>query len=224
MMWLRTAYIAIVLLIVTLILLPLQLLGLAFDWRLRRRIPRIWHRIACHVLGIRVHVHGEVERAKPLMLAVNHASWKDILVLGSIADVVFIAKTEVRDWPVFGWLARLQKSIFVQREQKRSTGQQVGEIASRMADGEIVVLFPEGTTSDGNRMLAVKSSLFGAASTAAEQVPANWFTCSPSPSPIRGCRAWPWAATIGSLPPGRAASRWCRICSVSSRRARLMST
>ena len=87
MMWLRTAYIAIVLLIVTLILLPLQLLGLAFDWRLRRRIPRIWHRIACHVLGIRVHVHGEVERAKPLMLAVNHASWKDILVLGSIADV-----------------------------------------------------------------------------------------------------------------------------------------
>jgi 1-acyl-sn-glycerol-3-phosphate acyltransferase len=171
MMWLRTAYIAVVLLIVTLILLPLQLLGLAFDWRLRRRIPRIWHLIACHVLGIRVHVHGDVERAKPLMLAVNHASWKDILVLGSIADVVFIAKTEVRDWPVFGWLARLQKSIFVQREQKRSTGAQVGEIAARMADGEIVVLFPEGTTSDGNRMLAVKSSLFGAASTAAEQVP-----------------------------------------------------
>ncbi|ANV24313.1 lysophospholipid acyltransferase family protein [Agrobacterium pusense] len=171
MMWLRTAYIAVVLLIVTLVLLPLQLLGLAFDWRLRRRIPRVWHRIACHVLGIRVHVHGEAERAKPLMLAVNHASWKDILVLGSIADVVFIAKTEVRDWPVFGWLARLQKSIFVQREQKRSTGMQVSEIASRMADGEIVVLFPEGTTSDGNRMLAVKSSLFGAASTAAEQVP-----------------------------------------------------
>ena len=75
MMWLRTAYIAIVLLIVTLILLPLHLLGLAFDLRLLRRISRLWHCIACHVLGIRVHVHGEVEWAKPLILASNPASW-----------------------------------------------------------------------------------------------------------------------------------------------------
>ncbi len=171
MMWLRIAYLLLVLSVLTLVLLPVQLLGLYFDWPIRRTLPRLWHRVACHTLGIRVHVHGEPERAKPLMLVSNHISWKDIMVLGSVADVAFIAKTEVRDWPVFGLLTRLQKTIFVAREQRRSAGAQVNEIAERMAGAEIVVLFPEGTTSDGNRLLPMKSSLFGAASSAADQVP-----------------------------------------------------
>ncbi|UHS55349.1 lysophospholipid acyltransferase family protein [Agrobacterium vaccinii] len=171
MMWLRVVYLVVLMSLVTLVLLPVQVLGLCFDWPLRRRLPRVWHRVACHALGIKVHVHGSVESATPLLLVVNHVSWKDIMILGSIADVAFIAKTEVRDWPVFGLLARLQKTIFIAREQKRSAGAQVNEIAERLAAGEIVVLFPEGTTSDGNRLLTVKSSLFGAASSAAEQVP-----------------------------------------------------
>lgn len=171
MLWLRIIYLVIVLTLLTLLLLPLQLLGLAFDLRIRRWLPRFWHRTACHTLGLKITVHGMPDKNRPLMLAVNHASWKDIMILGSITDVVFIAKTEVRDWPVFGTLARLQKSIFVTRDQKRSTGTQVNEIAARMTADEVVVLFPEGTTSDGNRLLEVKSSLFGAASTAVEQVP-----------------------------------------------------
>lgn len=169
--WLRIALVLTCLTLVTLALLPAQLFCLRFDLRLRRRIPRLWHRAACLLLGLKVRVHGRLEGRRPLMLAANHASWKDILVLGSIADVVYIAKSEVRDWPVFGLLARLQASIFVVREERRKTGEQVGEIARRMADGEIVVLFPEGTTSDGNRLLEVKTSLFGAAATAAAQVP-----------------------------------------------------
>ncbi|WP_320201218.1 lysophospholipid acyltransferase family protein [Agrobacterium sp. rho-13.3] len=171
MMWLRFVYMIVVMALATLILLPVQLVGLYFDLPFRRRLPRLWHRIACHALGIKVQVHGDLERAKPLLLVVNHVSWKDIMVLGSVVDVVFIAKTEVRDWPIFGILARLQKTIFVTREQKRSTGTQVNDIADRLAKGEIVVLFPEGTTSDGNRLLPIKSSLFGAASSAADQVP-----------------------------------------------------
>lgn len=169
--WLRIAVVLLCLTVVTLALLPVQLVCLRFDLRLRRRIPRLWHRAACRLLGLKIRIHGTPERRRPLMLAANHASWKDILVLGSIADVVYIAKSEVRDWPVFGMLARLQASIFVVREERRKTGEQVGEIASRMADGEIVVLFPEGTTSDGNRLLEVKTSLFGAAASAAAQVP-----------------------------------------------------
>ncbi len=169
--WLRIALVLTCLTLVTLALLPAQLVCLRFDLRLRRRIPRLWHRAACALLGLKVRVHGTLEGRRPLMLAANHASWKDILVLGSIADVVYIAKSEVRAWPVFGLLARLQASIFVVREERRKTGEQVGEIARRMADGEIVVLFPEGTTSDGNRLLEVKTSLFGAAATAAAQVP-----------------------------------------------------
>jgi len=209
MMWLRVAYLVVVVGVTTAVLLPFQLLGLFFDLPFRRTLPRLWHRVACHALGIKVHVHGDIERAKPLMLAVNHVSWKDIMVLGSVADVAFIAKSEVRDWPLFGWLARLQKTIFVTREQKRSTGAQVNEIAQRMAAGEIVVLFPEGTTSDGNRMLEVKSSLFGAASTAAEQVPGQLVYVQPVSIAYTGIQAmamgryhrsiaaWPGDLTLG---------------------------
>jgi 1-acyl-sn-glycerol-3-phosphate acyltransferase len=169
--WLRIALGVIVLLAVTLLLLPLQLLGLRFNWKIRRLLPRLWHRVACRVLGIRVHVHGALETKRPLLLAANHASWKDILVLGSVADVVYIAKSDVRAWPVFGILARLQATIFVEREQRQKTGEQVNEIAERLTAGEIVVLFPEGTTSDGNRLLEVKSSLFGAAASAVPHAP-----------------------------------------------------
>ena len=169
--WLRIVMVLLAIAAMTLALAPFQLAGLAFDWRLRRSLPRFWHRAACRLIGIRIRVHGEIDPRRPLMIAANHASWKDILVLGALADVVFIAKTEVGSWPVFGTLAKLQKSIFVVREQRRRTGEQVNEIAERMADGEIVVLFPEGTTSDGNRMLEVKSSLFGAAAAALPLAP-----------------------------------------------------
>ena len=169
--WLRLAVAFLVLAVTTIVLLPIQLVGLRFDLKIRRRVPRLWHRVACRVLGLRVRVHGALETKRPLLLASNHVSWKDIMVLGSVADVVYIAKSEVRGWPVFGLLARLQATIFVEREQRRKTGDQVDEIAQRMTDGEIVVLFPEGTTSDGNRLLEIKSSLFGAAASAVPHAP-----------------------------------------------------
>ena len=169
--WLRIAIGLTLLFLVTLVLLPIQLVGLRFNLKIRRRLPRLWHRVACRVLGLKVHVHGTPEPKRPLLLAANHASWKDILVLGSVADVVYIAKAEVRGWPVFGILARLQATIFVEREQRRKTGDQVDEIAERLTAGEIVVLFPEGTTSDGNRLMEIKSSLFGAAASAVPHTP-----------------------------------------------------
>lgn len=169
----RIGLIIVCLVAVTLVLLPFQLAGLAFDLKIRRYVPRLWHRSACWLLGIRIRTHGHLERRRPLMLAANHVSWKDILVLGAVADVIFIAKAEVADWPIFGTLAKLQKCIFVVREEKRRTGDQVNEIAARMNAGEIVVLFPEGTTSDGNRLMEVKSSLFGAAAAAAPATPGN---------------------------------------------------
>jgi 1-acyl-sn-glycerol-3-phosphate acyltransferase len=167
----RIGLVVISLVVVTLVLLPFQLVGLAFDLRIRRYVPRYWHRSACFLLGIRIRTHGRMETRRPLMLASNHVSWKDILVLGAVADVIFIAKSEVATWPIFGTLAKLQKCIFVVREDRRGTGKQVNEIAARMTAGEIVVLFPEGTTSDGNRLMEVKSSLFGAAAAAAPDTP-----------------------------------------------------
>ncbi|MCM2291558.1 1-acyl-sn-glycerol-3-phosphate acyltransferase [Allorhizobium sp. BGMRC 0089] len=168
---LRTFSLLLLLVVVTLVMLPFQLIGLAFDLKLRRVLPRYWHKVACFVIGVKVRVHGVPERRRPLMLAANHASWVDILALSSIADVAFIAKMEVAEWPIFGTLAKLQKSVFIRREDKRSSGEQASEIAGRMAGGEIVVLFPEGTTSDGNRVLPIKSSLFGAAALALPKSP-----------------------------------------------------
>ncbi|WFS01104.1 lysophospholipid acyltransferase family protein [Rhizobium tumorigenes] len=168
---LRLAFGLLLVVLASVFLLPLQCICLYFDWRLRRYLPRLWHRLVCYAFGLHIRVHGAPDRRRPLMLASNHSSWLDILVLSAVADVAFIAKIEVRDWPIFGLFARLQKTVFVVREQKRKTGEQVNEIAERMAGGEIVVLFPEGTTSDGNRLLEVKSSLFGAAAAALPAAP-----------------------------------------------------
>lgn len=168
---LRLAVVALVFLLITLALLPVQLVAIRSGHDLRRRLPRWWHRIMAPMIGLKVEVFGAPAADRPLMLASNHISWKDIVVLGSITDVVYVAKSEVRDWPVFGWLARLQRSVFVERERKRSTGDQIGQMAKRLKDGEIVVLFAEGTTSDGNRTLPFKTSLFGAATAAIPEVP-----------------------------------------------------
>lgn len=168
---LRVALVALVFLSVTLVLLPMQIAAIAWGWPVMRTLPRRWHRIMARAIGIRIDVHGAPAGERPLMLVSNHVSWKDILVLGAVADVVFVAKSEVRTWPVFGWLARLQRSVFVERERRRSTSAQVSDMAARLSAGEIVVLFPEGTTSDGNALLPFKTSLFGAAAAALPQLP-----------------------------------------------------
>jgi 1-acyl-sn-glycerol-3-phosphate acyltransferase len=169
--WIRIAFVFVAIVMVTIVMLPVQLLSNRFGWKLSWYLPHFWHRIACRLLGIRIIRHGSLSKHRPLMIVANHSTWKDILVLSAVADVVFIAKSEVKDWPVFGWLARWQRSIFIERERKRDTGNQVSEVARRLAAGEIVVLFAEGTTSDGNRLLPFKSSLFGAAASALEASP-----------------------------------------------------
>lgn len=158
---------------VTLALLPLQLVLLWLKHPLRSRLPRHWHRMTLWALGIHVTVHGAASAERPLLVVANHASWLDILALASIADVTYVAKAEVRDWPVFGLLARLQRSIFIEREHPRKTRAQANDMADRLNAGEIVVLFPEGTTSDGNGLLPIKSSLFAAATAAAAHSPSG---------------------------------------------------
>lgn len=167
----RAALAVIALLAVSALLIPFQLLFLWLKLPWRSRMPRYWHRIALALIGIKVVTHSTIEKQRPLLIVANHSSWLDILVLASVADVAYVAKVEVRDWPVFGILARLQRSVFVVREQKRKTQDQANEIADRMNAGEAVVLFPEGTTSDGNRLLVTKTSLFGAATSAVAQSP-----------------------------------------------------
>ncbi|RCS25050.1 1-acyl-sn-glycerol-3-phosphate acyltransferase [Phyllobacterium salinisoli] len=163
---LRTALALIGFAVLALVLVPLQYLFLKTGSTLQNRLPRLFHSILARLLGFRVHIHGEMVKDRPLMLVSNHVSWSDITVLSTAGDVSFIAKTEVRDWPFFGSLAVLQRSVFVERERRGKTAEQASEIAKRLAVGDAMVLFAEGTTSDGNRVLPFKTSLFGAASAA----------------------------------------------------------
>lgn len=128
-----------------------------------RRAPRLWHSMVTRLLGLRIRIVGEPARERPLLIAANHVSWTDIMVLGAVADVHFIAKAEVASWPLMGHLSRLQRTVFVERDQRRKAGEQAGAIGARLADGDPLVLFAEGTTSDGTVVLPFKSTLFAAA-------------------------------------------------------------
>jgi 1-acyl-sn-glycerol-3-phosphate acyltransferase len=158
----RVILIALAFVVLTLVLLPFQLIGIAFDLRLQRSIPHLYHRILCALIGVRICEVGHRSTANPLLILSNHVSWLDICVITALAPVVFVAKREVAGWPVFGWLARLQRTIFINRQARHQTGAATREIASRLLGGDAVVLFAEGTSSDGIRVLPFRSSLVGA--------------------------------------------------------------
>ncbi len=165
--------------IATLVLVPLQLIAIKTGlWR-ETVILRVWHRAVLRGLGIRVHVTGRPAPQRPLLIVANHISWTDIPVLGAIADIRFIARADMQAWPLIGFLSSLQRTVYIERERRRKSGAQAGEIALRLVNGEAMVLFAEGTTGDGNMMLPFKSTLFGAATMAAAEGAAKQVAIQP---------------------------------------------
>jgi 1-acyl-sn-glycerol-3-phosphate acyltransferase len=160
---LRVAWRGAAILAVTLILLPFQVFAVACKLRGQRRISVLYHRILCGLLGVRITVRGMRAEQRPLLLVANHVSWLDVSVIAAIAPAVFVAKAEVAGWPLIGFLARLQRSVFVNRRRRHETGKVNDRIASRLIEGDAVVLFAEGTSSDGNRVLPFHTALLGAA-------------------------------------------------------------
>jgi 1-acyl-sn-glycerol-3-phosphate acyltransferase len=126
-----------------------------------------YYRVLVALLRIRVRVVGTPVRDRAVLFVANHVSWADILVIGSILPVAFVAKREVRGWPLVGVTARLQHTVFVDRARRHQTAAAVGEIVERLRGGIPVVLFAEGTSSDGNRVLPFRSALLGAVEHAA---------------------------------------------------------
>jgi 1-acyl-sn-glycerol-3-phosphate acyltransferase len=144
-------------------LMPVQAALLRFWPSAARRFPNWYHRQVCRLFGIRLQIEGRVASEKPVLLIANHTSWLDITVLSAVAPVSFVAKKEVARWPFVKWLAKLQRSVFVDRERRSAVGETTSEIMARLGQGDTVVLFAEGTSSDGNRVLPFMTSLFGAA-------------------------------------------------------------
>src|SRR3954470_21740211 len=160
---LRTAVVLIVFALVTIALMPVQWLAVALKRPLRRRIPGFYHRFVCRLLGVRVRVNGALVDARPLLIVANHSSWLDISIITSLAPVVFVAKSEIARWPFFGLLAKLQRSVFVERDRRQKTADVNAQIGQRLAEGDPVLLFGEGTAGDGNRVLPFRTALVGAA-------------------------------------------------------------
>lgn len=142
------------------VLAPIQMLLLAFTrGPASMRLPIVFHRLVCAVLGLRIDVWGEPVRANPIVYLCNHMSHLDISVIGSVLRASFVAKDDIRGWPVFGALARLQQTVFLDRNPRRA-GDAAAAITDAIDMGRALVLFPEGTTSDGSAVLPFKSSVF----------------------------------------------------------------
>lgn len=159
---LRASTILLLFMLLTVPVMPVQALLIASRLPLRRYLPFWYHNIVCKLLGIRVHLSGAPIAPGPVLLVSNHISWLDIPVLGSIAPLSFVAKNEVATWPFVSMLAKLQRTVFIDRTRRSSVAETRGQILERLTAKERIILFAEGTSSDGNQVLPFKSSLFAA--------------------------------------------------------------
>jgi len=147
----------------TLALLPAQMLAVAVGWRrLAERVPLLYHNGICRILRVTVEVRGQLVQARPTLFVCNHVSWIDIPVLARLIPGCFIAKHEVAGWPFFGLLAKLQRSVFIERKARR-TADHRDEMTRRLEDGDNLILFPEGTSGDGIRIQPFKTAFFSLA-------------------------------------------------------------
>ncbi len=167
---LRASFIAVVFLTVTPLLISLQWILDKLKLPGRGAIAVGYYRVLCRLLRINVRVVGEPVHDRAVLFVSNHVSWIDILVIGSIAPAAFVAKREVATWPLVGITAKMQRTVFVDRTRRHRTSHTIGEIVKRLASGTSVVLFAEGTSSDGNRVLPFRSALLGAVEEAGAQV------------------------------------------------------
>jgi len=143
--------------------MPVQWLLLKLGARAARTFPNWYHVRVARIFGMRITVIGKPVAGEGVLLVANHTSWADIIIFSAVAPISFVAKAEVGTWPFFGTLARLQRTVFVERQRRSATGEVRNAIRDRLVAGDALVLFPEGTSHDGNTVLPFKSALLGGA-------------------------------------------------------------
>ncbi len=159
----RILFFLVVLLPAMIVIIPVQAVINALKLPFWPVLPRLFHRLGCIFLGLRVTTVGKPATGRPTLLVSNHISWTDIVVIGSAAEVSFVAKREVGEWFFVGMMARLQKTIFVDRARRSDAGRTSREMADRLAGGDALVLFAEGQSDIGTHVLPFRSALVGAA-------------------------------------------------------------
>lgn len=144
----------------TLIAVAVQAVCLLLPGRLWSRFARTYWRTMCWLLGIRVRLAGhEAEPGRPVVFVSNHSSWLDVPVLGGQLEVCFVSKDDVAHWPLVSTVAKLGRTIFISR-QKAAIARERDLMLARLGQGDNLLLFPEGTTSDGSRVLPFRSGFF----------------------------------------------------------------
>ncbi|CAG4885557.1 lysophospholipid acyltransferase family protein [Paraburkholderia saeva] len=130
----------------------------------RLELNRAWSLKMLRLCGMRLVVHNDDVRLDAGALVVaNHVSWIDIYVINAWRPTPFVSKAEIRNWPVVGWLAEQLGTVFIQREKRSDAKRIMHELADRLSAGELMCVFPEGTTSDGLALLPFHANLFQAA-------------------------------------------------------------
>lgn len=131
-----------------------------FDRRIGQQTIRIWSRIASMLIGIRLKTSG---RPVPGLWVANHISWLDIIAISSIDPVRFVSKSEVRQWPVLGVLAENSGTFFLHRSSIRAAKKCLDDVTCQLHQGRSMIVFPEGTTSDGSQVLHFHGTFFQSA-------------------------------------------------------------
>lgn len=148
----------------TLLCIPVQTVCVLLPGRPKVAFARVYWAVFSRLIGVRVRVIGSLARGhgRPVLFISNHSSWADIPVLGGVLDGCFVSKADVARWPVVSTIARLGRTVFVTR-QRGATARESEAMRGRLAQGDNLVLFPEGTSSDGSRVLPFRSAFFAVA-------------------------------------------------------------
>ncbi len=145
---------------ISLILVPPQIIVLCFTrGAASRPIPKLWMRLVCAIFQIKVSVQGQIFKQGQCLYMSNHMSYLDIPTLGAVLDCSFVSKQDVANWPVFGFLANLRQTAYIGRE-RADTSNASRAVSAFLNRGESLIIFPEGTSTDGREVIPFKSSLF----------------------------------------------------------------
>lgn len=147
----------------------IQAFLLRLPGRGKEKFARFYWRGVAGVLGLHLTIHGELAKARPAVFIANHCSWIDIIALGSVLPGCFVAKAAIAKWPFISWVAKLGRTVFVSRGKATLERERAG-LEARLAAGDNIILFPEGTTSDGMRILRFQSSFLAIAEAPARPV------------------------------------------------------
>jgi len=131
-----------------------------FTPKRRFRAIRRWSRQLLRILHVRYTVHGQLPASGPVMIVSNHVSWLDIWLINAVVAVRFVAKSDIRRWPIIGFLVKGAGTIFIEREKRHDTARTNRSIVQALNHAEYVAVFPEGACTDGTELKAYHASLF----------------------------------------------------------------